>query len=215
MTIKELIEELSKQGYEVRSHRRSDGGYIISKINGMSFKGAKGNAFARKIVGAELSHARAYQLERIRPPKKVAPMKRKLTPIPQDLLKEVRKIQREWRKQHKDVGGIISVRGVRYQLEHNGEESVRASLNKAYRYAQGYAYLENVRWLIEKWTMLTSKVDSNDVAWINKIISVIESKILTFKEEWIHKCYYEAYYPYIQGQISVAEAYFQTFNITR
>ena len=204
MTIKELIEELSKQGYEVRSHRRSDGGYIISKINGMSFKGAKGNAFARKIVGAELSHARTYQLARIRPPKKVAPMKRKLTPIPQDLLKEVRKVQREWRKQHKDVGGTISVRGVRYQLEHYGKEYVKASLNKAFRYSQGYAYLENVEWLISRLQQDLPKVDDADKYHIERLIEKIQSKSLTFREEWISKVY-EQLYEFEKGQLSGTE----------
>lgn len=215
MTIKELIEELSKQGYQVKAHKRSDGGYIISKIDGMSFKGASGNAYARKVVGAELSHARAYQLQRIKPPKKVAPAKRKLTPIPEDILKEVRKIQRLWRKEHKDIGGTIGTRNVRWQLEHSSEEEVRASLNKAYRYAQGYAYVDNVRWLITYWQQAISKAPVEDVATIESIINYIEQRILTFKEEWIHPSYYESYYPYIQGQISISQAFYELQRIVR
>ena len=204
MTIKELIEELSRQGYQVKSHRRSDGGYIISRIDGMSFKGAKGNAYARKIVGAELSPARTYQLARIKPPKKVAPMKRKLTPIPQDLLKEVRKVQRSWRKNHKDIGGTISVRGVRYQLEHYGEEYVRASLNKAFRYSQGYAYLENVEWLVSRLEQDLPKVSLEDRSYIELLINRIQAKSLTFREDWISKVY-EQLYEFEKGQLSGAE----------
>ena len=201
MTIKDIIELLGQQGKVVQARKRSDGGYLITRIDGMSFKGASGNIHARKIVGAELSHARAYQLERIRPPKKVAPMKRKLTPIPSDILKEVRKVQRLWRKEHPDIAGTISIRGVRYQLETYGEDYVKASLNKAYRYAQGYAYIENVNWLLARLQQVLPKASPEDNAYIRLLIDRIQNKALSFREDWIHEVY-EQIYEFEKGALS-------------
>lgn len=204
MTIKDLAEMLSEQGYDIKLRKRTDGGYIISKINGVSYKGASGNVQARRTVGAELSHARQYQLARIRPPKKVAPSKRKLAPIPEDLVKEMRKVQRLWRKTHKDVGGTISMKGLRYQYEHYGEEMTRASLNKAYRYSQGFAYIENVQWLISRLEQDLMKADGSDASYLQNVIDKIKAKALSFKEDWISEVY-EQIYEFEKGGIGGSE----------
>ena len=193
MTIKELAELLSEQGYNIKLRKRSDGGYIISKIDGVSFHGASGNIRARQIAGATLSHARAFQLERIRPPKFKSPMSRKKEPLPKSLTSKLRKIQREWRKKHQDIGGTISIRGLRYQYEQYGEEEALASLDKAYRYSQGYAYLENVQWLIERLSNLANKLSDREQDIVTRIIDKIKQKQMFFKEEWIHEIYQEIY----------------------
>jgi hypothetical protein len=204
MTIKDLAEMLSSLGHDITLRKRSDGGYIISKIDGVSFKGASGNIRARQIAGVTLSHARSYQLARIRPQKKVAPMKRKLAPIPADIKKELRKAQREWRKTHKDVGGTISTRGVRYQLEHYGEEVVRQSLNKAYRYAQGFAYIENVQTMILRFQQDMWKLSDYEQASFERIITAIQNRTIRFKEEWINPIYNELY-EFEKGVIDASE----------
>lgn len=193
MTIKELGQVLTKQGYDIKIRKRSDGGYIISKIDGVSFKGASGNIEARRIVGVKLSHARAYQLERIRPPRFKAPSERKQAPLPKELVSKLRKIQRAWRKKHEDIGGTISIRGLRYQYQQYGEEQAMASLDKAYRYSQGYAYFENVQWLIERLNNLYNKSSESDQVIIKRIINKIQAKSIIFKEEWIHEIYQEIY----------------------
>ena len=205
MTIKDIAELLASQGHKVKIRHRSDGGYIISQIDNIKYAGASGNIQARKITGATISHARAYQLERIRPPK-IAPIKRKKAPLPEDLVKQMRKVQREWRKTHKDVSGTISIRGLRYQYETYGYESAKASLDKSFRYAQGFAYFENVQWLVSRWQDALSKAPSEDQADIQAIIDLIESHAVSFKEEWFQTLYYSAYYPYIQGTISIQSA---------
>ena len=185
MTIKEVAQILNQQGYSVSFRKRSDGGYIITKIGGVSYKGAAGNITARKMAGVELSHARSYQLERIRPPKEKAPMARKVAKVPEDLVKEMRKVHRLWRKGHADIRGTISMKGLRYHYETYGEEGARASLNKAFRYAQGYAYIENVEWIIER---LKSDMDkADDPAVIQSIIDKIKEKMLVFREDWTSK----------------------------
>lgn len=193
MTIKEIAEILAENGHNIKIKKRSDGGYIISGIDSEKFRGAAGNIRARKIVGATLSAARSYQLSRIRPPKKVAPMKRKQKPLPAELLKEMRKVQREWRKTHPDISGTISTKGLRYQYEKYGEEVAKASLNKAYRYSQGYAYIENVNWLVQRLESDRNKLDGSEAAAIDDIINQIKMKSLSFKEEWISEIYEEIY----------------------
>ena len=193
MTIKDLAEMLTEQGYDIKLRKRSDGGYIISKINGVSYKGASGNIEARRVAGVQLSHARAYQLERIRPPRFKAPSERKQAPLPKELVSKLRKIQRAWRKKHEDIGGTISIRGLRYQYQQYGEEQAMASLDKAYRYSQGYAYFENVQWLIERLNNLYNKSSESDQVIIKRIINKIQAKSIIFKEEWIHEIYQEIY----------------------
>lgn len=193
MTIKDLAVMLSNQGYDIKLRKRADGGYIISKIDGVSYRGASGNIQARKIAGVSLSHARAYQLERIRPPKRVAPMQRAKTKLPEELMKKLRKVQREWRKTHKDISGTISLRGLRYQYENYGEKEAMASLDKSFRYTQGYAYFENVEWLIQRLESLKNKVETFEEQVIDRIISKIKQKSFTFKEEWINPIYQEIY----------------------
>ena len=63
MTIREIIIQLQKEGKKVKWRQRTDGGILITEINNMKFKGAKGNAEARKIVGVELSEARIKQTQ--------------------------------------------------------------------------------------------------------------------------------------------------------
>lgn len=205
MTIKDLAEILSEQGYDIKLRKRADGGYIISKIDGVSFKGASGNIQARKIAGVSLSHARAYQLERIRPPKRVAPMMRQKAPLPAELVKKLRQVQREWRKKHEDISGTLSMRGLRYQYETYGKEEALASLDKGYRYAQGFAYFDNVNWLIERITSYMNKVDESEQKVLQKVVSKIQQKIMTFKEEWINPIYQDWYEYAVHHTIEVDE----------
>ena len=204
MTVKEIAEILAENGHNIKIRKRSDGGYIISSIDSEKFKGASGNIRARQIVGATISQARSYQLARIRPPKKVSPMKRKQQPLPKELVKGLRKAQREWRKNHPDVAGTISMKGLRYQYEKYGQEVAMASLNKSYRYAQGYAYIENVNWLIERLSQDKNKANVLEKSTLDEIINEIKTKQFVFREEWISEIYDEIY-EYEKDAISVGE----------
>lgn len=188
MTIKQLIDLLQEQGHEIEYSKRKDGGYIIRRIDGVHFTGKKGNEVARKMMGQELSIARKVQLLRIRTPK--GKKQQKKTPLPDELKKELRKIQREWRKKHPTIEGTVSTRGLRYQYETYGEEVAKATLDKAYRYSQGLAYVDNVLHLIERIKLDLTKRDSVDM---ELIIDLIQERILSFKEEWISPIYATLY----------------------
>ena len=204
MTIIDLIKELQKLDYDVQFRKRSDGGYLITKINGQRYKGAAGNIRAREITGTTISQARAVQLARIRPPKKIAPSQRKKAPLPEDLLKLLRKTQREWRKKHPDIRGSISMRGLRYQYETYGRDQAIASLDKAYRYSQGLAYIDNVEWLLQRLEGIQSKLNTFEQAKLNRLIEKIKLHELTFKEAWISEIY-EEIYELEKGAIDVDE----------
>ena len=184
----DIIEILQEQGHEVNFYKRKDGGYIITKIDGQRYSGKTGNAFARRLVGATLSQARQVQLAKIRMPK--GKKATKLDPIPDDVKRALRKVQREWRKKHPDIEGTMTTRGVRYHLSHYGKEETLASLDKGYRYASGYAYIDNVQHLIDTLQQALNKDYHRDM---EEVIELIKEKILDFKEEWIYPCY-EAYY---------------------
>lgn len=188
MNLEEIIKILQKEGHKVEYSHRKDGGYIIRSIDGQRFSGKTGNAFARRLTGTSLSIARATQLARIRMPK--GKKQTKLLPIPEELKKMLRKTQREWRKKHPTIEGTISTRGLRYQIQKYGVEEARMSLDKAYRYSMGYAYFDNVAFLIERINQDLAKNPDSDM---EDIVSLIQQKIAVFKEEWISPIYNALY----------------------
>lgn len=185
-TLIDIIKELEKTGHSVSYTHRKDGGYIIHKIDGQHYRGKTGNVVARQITGATLSQARTIQLARIRTPKGKRAVKR--TEIPDDLKKQLRKIQRLWRKNHPDIRGTLSTRGLRYQIEQYGEEAARQSLDKGFRYAEGYAYIENVNFLVERIENDIWK-SSEDTSSMEEVVQTIRTKALTFREDWMQPIY--------------------------
>lgn len=188
MTLLDIITQLIEQGHQVEFTHRKDGGYVIRRIDGQHFSGKTGNAMARRMVGAELSLARQVQLQRIRTPK--GKLAQRQEPLPKDLVRELRRVQRAWRKKHPTIEGTVSMRGLRYQYRTYGEETARASLDKAYRYSQGLAYVDNVLHLIERINLDLNKEDS---AEMQAIVDLIQTRILSFKEEWISPIYSALY----------------------
>ena len=199
MNLEQIIKILQKEGHKVEYTHRKDGGYIIRKIDSQRFSGKTGNAFARRMTGQSLSIARAVQLARIRMPKDKKATK--LLPIPEDLKKMLRKTQREWRKKHPTIEGTISTRGLRYQIQKYGVEEARMSLDKAYRYSMGFAYIDNVLFLIERIELDIAKFPSTQM---ERIIELTKDKQLSFREEWIAPIY-NALYDWERGIIDEYE----------
>lgn len=195
MNVIDLIKRLKELGHEVKFFHRKDGGYVITKIDGHTYSGKSGNKTARLMLGEKLSQARSVQLARIRLPKGKRAVKQKA--IPQELEKMLKKTQREWRKTHPDIRGTISKRGLRYFLREEGYEKAKASLDRAWRYTQGYAYLENVQYLIQRIQADLYKKPSSEM---QSVIEAIKAKEMAFKEEWIQHCY-DALYEWEKGVI--------------
>ena len=65
MTLRQIATQLQKAGHQITYRTRSDGGILITSIDGQRFKGASGNILARKMTGQELSSSRGMQLRKI------------------------------------------------------------------------------------------------------------------------------------------------------
>ena len=96
----------------------------------------------------------------------------------------------------------MTTRGVRYHLTHYGEEETLRSIDKQFRYATGYAYIDNVNWLVER---IKQDLIHNPSTDMEDIIDLIKRKALDFREEWIAPIYQDAIYPWEQGVISTQE----------
>ena len=139
MTLRELVNELRKQGHQVEYYNRKDGSILIRSIDGVDYKdGAAGNKVARAMgeamnLNAELSQARKTQLKIIKP-------KGKRTPLPKALEVKLKKVQKIYNKNKVPISqGRITKKQVRKILEEEGEKAAMKKLTAAQRYAEGYA----------------------------------------------------------------------------
>ena len=157
MSVREIIQELQRQGHKVSFFVRKDGGVRITKIDETRFTGSQGNIVARTMIGTSLSERRSRQLESIRTPKGKFGHKT-TTKLSPEMTKALRKAQRLFRKY--DVkGGKPTTRNLRYIIKEKGETEAFRRLNQSIRYAKGLAYEENVDWLIKKLEEIQGKLD--------------------------------------------------------
>ena len=188
MNVAQMIKELQKMGFKVDARRRTDGGWIITKINDMSFTGASGNQYARQVLGVELSQARIEQTH-FNVSKYIQGQKKKET-LDEEMKRELRKVQRVWRKNK--VHGRITAKKVKEHLRDSGRREAMAYLKRQSRYGQGYAYPENVRYLAEYIRGIAKGMEDTDKELAqasNKVAEFVESKEAVFREEWISDVY--------------------------
>lgn len=191
MKVEEMIKALEEMGFKVSARKRTDGGMIISKIDNMTFTGSKGNTYARKVLGVELSQARIEQAH-FNVAKYIEGNKKKAT-LDQEMKGKLRKVQRLWRKQ--GVKGRITAKKVKWHIKEHGRKEAMENLEKMTRYGQGYAYEENVEYLARYIEDLGRGILTNDELQeqLFTLANYIRSKSATFKEEWIAKCYEYCY----------------------
>lgn len=192
MKVEEIIKALEELGFKVSARKRTDGGMIISKINNMTFTGSKGNAYARKVLGIELSQARIEQTH-FNVAKYIEGSKKKQT-LDAEMKNKLRKVQRLWRKQ--GVKGRITAKKVKWHIKEHGRKEAMENLEKMTRYGSGYAYYENVEYLAKYIEDIARGILNNDKLQddLYSLANYIRSKADTFKEEWIAKCYEFAYW---------------------
>ena len=186
MNVAQMIKELEKMGFKVDARRRTDGGWIITKINGMSFSGASGNQYARQVLGVELSKARIEQVH-FNVNKYIKGSKKPKDKIDEEMEKELKKVQRIWRK--KKVGARITKKKLRWHLKEGGRKEAWDYLKKMSRYGQGYAYEENVRYLAKYIQDVAKGCPAEYKDKVMQVAAAILSRIDTFKEEWISDIY--------------------------
>lgn len=217
----DVVKMLRLQDHDVQYRKRSDGGILITKIDGQSFKLAQGNTLAREIVGVTLSEARKEQLKEIgktlyktqynKVTKQsetitLTPAQRKKIPLSNDLKKLLRKAQRIQKKTKVDAK--VTTSKVRYQLTHFGEEEAKKKILERIRYFQGYAYVDNVKWLIRRINAINFNYDFA----FDEIIIFLERNINFIKDSYIEEIN-QVIYNLENEQISVYEAVEDIQNI--
>ena len=140
MTTKEMITALRLKGYRVKARQRTDGGWLITKINGKRYSAAEGNQKARDILGVSQSRARMEQQQYN--VQKYIRGKKKIPTLDDEIKKELRRVQREWRKHN--VKARITSAHVKSHIKESGRLGALEYLKRRRRYGQGFAYAENV-----------------------------------------------------------------------
>lgn len=186
MNVAQMIKELEKMGFKVDARRRTDGGWIITKINGMTFSGAKGNQYAREVLGVELSQAKIEQVH-FNVQKYIKGAKKPKDSIDEEMTKELKRVQRLWRKNK--VGARITKKKLRWHLKEGGRKEAWDYLKKMSRYGQGFAYEENVIYLAKYIEDVAKGCPNNYKEKVLQVAAAIRSRIDTFKEAWIHDIY--------------------------
>lgn len=187
MNTLEMINELKKRGFKVEARRRTDGGWLITKINGKKFTGAKGNQEARAILGVALETKRAEQLQ-YNVEKFIKGSKKPKDKVDEALNKELRKVQRIWRKGQ--VKAKITKKKLRWHIKEGGRKEALEYLEKMKRYGKGYAYLENVENLAKYVEDVALGISDNELKEATiKVADFIRGKAELFREEWISAVY--------------------------
>ena len=189
MTIREIIKELQSEGYNVSFYERKDGGIRITRINGETFKGSKGNQRAREVVGATLSEARVKALGKLKTPKgKGSYNKRRKEKISEETKKEIQRIQRMYRKAGK-AEGKPTIRNYRYILKTKGRREAERLLRQSERYILGIAYPENVDALLSRIKMDMNKLRKVAHEDLSRAYDRIKELKESFLDKWIYACY--------------------------
>lgn len=186
MNVGQMIKELEKMGFKVNARRRTDGGWIITKINGMSFSGASGNQYARQVLGVELSQARIEQTS-FNVNKYIKGAKKPKEKIDEEMEAELKRVQRLWRR--KKVSARITKRKLRWHLKEGGKKEAWDYLKKMSRYGQGYAYEENVLYLAKYIEEVAQGCPNKYKSRVLQVAKAVRAAIETFKEAWIHDIY--------------------------
>lgn len=175
MTAEEMAKQLKAQGYKVKLYYRKEGGARISSINGKSFTGSTGNKTARQLLGQSLSAVQQKHLEKIRTNKGTFGHRKKEA-IDKSLQNMQNKINREFKKQGKEMR--VTRSKLRYRLKKYGEAETRDYLERAYRYAKGYTYNENLIAYKQRLEIDNSTLQNKD---IRKLITAVDNLITQSK----------------------------------
>lgn len=147
ITMREVVKRMRKEGYKVSFYVRKDGGIRITKINGQSFKGSKGNVRARGLMNVQLSEARVRSLKKlVTPTGKGSYDLRRKDPLSDELKKRIRRLQQIYRNRDY-AGGKPTIRNYRYNLQEFGEKEAERLLQQSELYIQGIVYDANIDYL--------------------------------------------------------------------
>ena len=194
----DIVHELESAGHRVQYRVRSDGGIIVKSLDGQVFHDlTSGNKVARSmVVGGELPMAQLQQRQfNVKKYIKLRENEKKVTgSIDSELLKKLRRVQRIRREYGRLNEGKVSKKKLRYYVDTEGRERAWEYLDNRERYYKGYAYKENVDFLVATIRLLKGETNNRKL-WveIDRVADIIASKWEDFKEDWIYPCH-EALY---------------------
>ena len=174
MTLRQIIEELRKEGQHVeyvenkppkskKTGKRSTKGQIrITKIDNVKYAPNKslGNKRARELKGERLSEKQTKQISQAR--EKAFQKIRSKNALPEDIERDIKRIQakirRSEKKKAKELGKEVEkskstlrlkTKSVRAKLKQDGYEATKKSLRNIERYWEGYANDSSIQALKE------------------------------------------------------------------
>lgn len=190
MTATQMASELHKRGIKAELIFRKEGGARITNINGKSFKGSEGNAEARRILGQTLSQTQQKHLQKIRTNKGTFGHRKK-KPLDTDLIKLQEKANRAFKqalkegrfKQKGKLPPKVTRSKIRYRLSKYGKQGALEYLQRAIRYAKGYAYDEAIEAFIQRLEADLKKRNSYNVRAIINALNVMLAEGKKLKEK--------------------------------
>lgn len=190
MKMIDIVETLVSEGHQVKYRHRTDGGIIITSIDGKKFGSlTEGNKTARSmVVGGELSFARAEQVSyNVKKYIKLKEGEHKAKgQIDETLNKTLKRVQARWRTLNVKGQGRISKKKLRWYIKTEGKKKAMEYLLGRERYALGYANESNVNYLIQRIRRLeVNPANKKFFRQIEALIEDIEKIKDKFKEEWI------------------------------
>ena len=193
MKMIEVVNQLQSQGHHISYYVRKDGGILIKSLDGIHFKGASGNAYARKLAGTELSEARRLQTKFALKERKT----KKRLALDDAVEKEFKRVKKIWNKAFKAKEGKAHSAGyfgksrLDWYFKHYGKNEVLIRIKEAERYATGLAYSENVRHLAD-FIEMTARNKKNNQYLLN-LAEDIRANSFFIRDEWILPAYQALY----------------------
>ena len=188
MTIRQTIGLLKSQGYEVTYRTRSDGGVLITSINGQKFSGAKGNILARNLTGQTLTDRRRSQLAKITKARKHYRTHGKIATT-EDLEKYRKRVMRKWKKA--GLTGSISKYNLRKMVEDRGLKGAETYLEEMERHTENKAYIGQLEALYSRidQDIVAVQFDTEEVSELEKLKDVVKQHENDITPEQIFKIF--------------------------
>lgn len=169
MTLKNIVKNLNKTGHNITYRVRTDGGIVVTSVDGIKTKIVEGNRIVRNLANTPISQKRFTQTQRNITEKIIKPV------INTRISNTLHYAQRLLK--NSNVKMKLTTKRLRENIDLVGEEEAYNHINRIKRYLQGYAYEENVDNLKN-----IIKHDFRKSELRNKIIDRIEKNKEKFKE---------------------------------
>ena len=137
MTLKNIVKNLNKTGHNIIYRVRTDGGIVVTSVDGIKTKIVEGNRIIRNLANAPISKKRFIQTQRNITEKIIKPIK--ISTRTRDMLAQAKKALEK-----SNVKMKLTTDRLREHIKLYGEEWAYDHTKKLKRYFQGYAYEENV-----------------------------------------------------------------------